>query len=69
MAHNENRSYKIDTFLLLSRSPTIIKYKFTRINPFSTYVCTECIFDIPQFVRNKIFLKKLFSYFGRFGEP
>ena len=29
----------------------------TRINPFSTYVCTERIFDSPQFVRNKIFLK------------
>ena len=31
----------------------------TKIKPFSTYVCTERFFDSPQFVYNKIFLKKL----------
>ena len=31
----------------------------TKIKPFSTYVCTEWFFDSPQFVYNKIFLKKL----------
>ena len=34
-----------------------------RINHFSTYVCTECIFDIPQLVHNKIFLIKLIQQF------
>ena len=31
----------------------------TRIKPFSTYVCTDRIFDSPPFMYNKIFLKKL----------
>ena len=31
----------------------------TKIKPFSTYVCTERFLDSPQFVYNKIFLKKL----------
>ena len=30
----------------------------TRIKPFSTYVCTGRIFDSPQYMFNKIFLKK-----------
>ena len=31
----------------------------TRIKPFSSYICTERIFDRPPFMYNKVFLSKL----------
>jgi len=43
----------------LGRVQNVLDWNTTRIKPFSTYVGTEGNFDSPQFVYNKIFLKKL----------
>ena len=59
----KSSSFALETdFIILASLNVTYTVDTTRIKPFSTYVCTEKLFDSPQFVYNNIFLKKYFYW-------